>query len=271
MTRIHPTSIVDPRAELASDVEIGPYSVVEADVTIAAGCRLGPHVHVQGTTVIGRGTTVGAGTVLGAPPQHVAYDGTPRRLEIGRDNVIREHSSIHGSFVDGGATRLGDGCFVMAQAHIGHDTVVDDGAVISTGALISGHCHIGAGAIISGPVGIHQFVRVGRLAMVGGLSRVVQDIPPFVVAEGHPTRIRALNVVGLRRAGVGADERSELKRVFRELYRGDLPLRAALTQLSGRAPGPLAHELLSFYRGPSERGYTSFAVYGSKPDAGDTP
>ncbi len=131
MTQIHPTAIVDSKAELASDVEVGPFCVIEASVTIGTGCKLGPYVHIQGETRIGDDNTIGTGTALGHAPQHAAYQGEPRRLIIGNSNIMREYASIHGSWEQDGATRIGDRCFIMGQCHVGHDCVIDDEALAS--------------------------------------------------------------------------------------------------------------------------------------------
>lgn len=262
MTKIHPTAIVDSKAELASNVEVGPFCVIESNVTIDSGCKLGPYVHIQGETHIGKDNTIGTGTALGQAPQHAAYKGEPRRLIIGDGNTIREYASVHGSWEKDGATRIGNHCFIMGQCHIGHDCVVEDEVVLSNGALISGHTQIGSGTVISGPVGVHQFVRIGRLVMVSTFSGVGRDVPPFMIIEGRPNFIRGLNSVGLKRAGISSHSRLELRRVFRALYRGGKPVQEAVAELRETDLGPEARELVDFYQ-PSKRGITPFAAYKS--------
>ncbi|MEE8410071.1 MAG: acyl-[acyl-carrier-protein]--UDP-N-acetylglucosamine O-acyltransferase, partial [Myxococcota bacterium] len=163
-----------------------------------------------------------------------------------------------------GATRIGDRCFIMGQCHVGHDCVIDDEVILSNCALISGHTHIGSGAVISGPVGVHQFVRIGRLSMLAAFAGVGQDVPPFMVVEGHrPPFIRTLNAVGLKRAGISSDSRMELRRTFRALYRSGKPVNEAVAELHEQHLGPEARELVDFYQ-PSKRGITPFLPYRSR-------
>jgi UDP-N-acetylglucosamine acyltransferase len=248
-SRIHPTAVIDPKAQIDSSVEIGPYAIIEAGVRIDAGNRIGPHVHIQGETSIGRDNFIGSHTMLGHAPQHVAYRGEPRHLTIGERNQFREFVSIHRAFEEGAATTIGNDCMFMGFAHVGHDCQIGNGVILVNNTSIGGHTTIGDRAFVSGATGVHQFVRIGRLAFVGGILRITQDVPPFVMVDGNPPRIRALNSVGLRRAGVSPDSQTELRRVFKQLYLTTQPIRLALAALDVNALGPEARELVQFYEG----------------------
>lgn len=260
---IHPSAVIDPKAEIADGVEIGPFSVIEAGVRIGAGTKIGPHVHIQGLTEIGRDNFIGTGAVLGLPAQHTAYKGAPTRLVIGDRNTIREYASVHRAYQEGEATVIGNDCFLMGFSHVAHDCRIDDGAVIANGALVAGHVTIGSRAFVSGNVVIHQFCRIGRLAMLSGLSGFGADIPPFTLVQGIPGRIRGLNVVGLRRAGIGPESRKELKRLLHLLYRGDKTPREAIAGLNIEELGPEAREYVEFYTA-SKRGISTFQAYSRK-------
>lgn len=255
-SRIHPTAIVDPKAEIHESVEIGPYSIIEAGVRIGAGTKLGPHVHIQGRTTIGRDNFIGSHTTLGHAPQHMAYRGEPRHLKIGDRNQIREFVSVHRAFEEDGCTTIGDDCMFMGFAHIGHDCQVGNGVIIVNSTSIGGHAIIGDRAFVSGMAGVHQFVRIGRLAFVGGITKVTQDVPPFLMVDGTPLRIRALNSVGLRRAGLSTDAQKDLRRVFKHLYLTSQPIRQALASLDLDSLSPEARELVAFYEG-GKRGTVS--------------
>jgi UDP-N-acetylglucosamine acyltransferase len=252
---IHPTAIVDPQAELASDVEVGPFAVIEAGVKIASGTIIGPHVHVQGLTEIGPNNSIGTGSTIGLPPQHIEYRGAPTRLVIGSGNRIRECVSIHRAFREGEATVIGNDCFFMDGSHVAHDCRLGNGVIVANGVMLGGHVSVGDRAFISGLVAVHQFCRIGRLAMTQGLSGIGQDVPPFMIVGGFRAVIRALNVVGLQRAGVSTDVRAELKRLFRALYRSGKTIKAALEEVDRRELSPEGRELLDFYS-ESRRGIT---------------
>jgi UDP-N-acetylglucosamine acyltransferase len=228
---IHPTAVVEPSAELAEGVEIGPYAIIGADVAIGEGTRVGPHVIVEGRTVIGRNCALHIGAALGGAPQDRKYGGEPTSLIIGDDNEIREYVTIHRGSGEGAETVIGDGNLLMAYSHIGHNCRIGSHIMLTNYAGISGHVIIEDRAGIGGMVGVHQFVRIGRLAMVGGYSKVAQDVPPFMLVDGRPARPIGLNVLGLRRAGVPPETRDSLKRAFRLLYRSNLNLSQALDRI----------------------------------------
>jgi UDP-N-acetylglucosamine acyltransferase len=261
MTRIHPTAIIDPNAELDPSVEVGPFAFIEAGVKIGPNTTIGPYVHIQGLTEIGPDNKIGTGCTLGHAPQHTGYTGAPTRLKIGSGNVLREYVSIHRAFKEGDATVVGNNCFLMGFSHVGHDCEVQDGVILANSALLAGHVSVGSRAFISGNAGVHQFCRIGRLVMVGGGSAVNQDIPPYMIAEGRPALVRSLNTIGISRAGFGPELRTELKRLYRALYRAGKTVRAAIAEIDVAALKPELRELVEFHTSASKRGITPFAPY----------
>jgi UDP-N-acetylglucosamine acyltransferase len=244
---------IHPGARLGEGVSVGPFAVIEDEVEIGPGCQIRAHAVIRRFTRLGADNAVHEGAVLGGEPQDVAFEGADSRLEIGEGNRIREGVTIHRSSHAGGITRVGSGCFLMAQSHVAHDCVVEDGALLANNVALAGHVTIGAGAFLSGGVVVHQFCRVGRLAMVGGNTKVIKDCLPFVVTDGFPARARGLNMVGLRRAGLGAPEVRALKAAYRTLLRSGLVLEAALRELEAMGDPGVA-ELAAFARG-SRRGF----------------
>ncbi|RME93503.1 MAG: acyl-ACP--UDP-N-acetylglucosamine O-acyltransferase, partial [Verrucomicrobia bacterium] len=220
---IHPTAIIDPRAEVHPEATVGPYAVIEAGVRLGAGCVVGPGVHLAGWTEIGPRNRFHAGSVIGEAPQDLKYRGEPTRLIIGADNIFREHVTVHRSNTPEEPTVIGSGCFLMAGSHVGHNCRLGDRVILANGALLGGHVEVQDGAFISGNCVVHQFVRVGRLAMMQGGSAISLDLPPATIARGDNS-VSGLNVVGLRRAGVDAATRTELRRLFRVLLVPSRPL-----------------------------------------------
>jgi UDP-N-acetylglucosamine acyltransferase len=205
MTLVHPTAVIDPQAQLAPDVRVGPYAVVEGPVVLGAGCVLYAHSVVMGHTTLGTGNHVFPGAVLGAPPQDLKHAGEPTRLVIGNDNQFREHVTVHPGTRKGGAlTTVGSHGLFMVGSHVAHDCKVGDHVVLANHVLLAGHIRVGDRAILNGAAACHHFTTIGRLAYVGGLTRITQDIHPFTIVEGHPARVRAANVVGMQRAGLPA-------------------------------------------------------------------
>jgi UDP-N-acetylglucosamine acyltransferase len=250
---VHPTALIDAGADVGARVEIGPFAVVEGDTRVGEGCELRAHSVVKRFTTLGRSNVVHEGAVLGGEPQDVAFTGESSRLVLGDRNLIREGVTIHRSTRPGGTTVVGSDCFVMAYAHVAHDDHIGDRVILANNVALAGHVDIGEGAFLSGGVVVHQFCRVGRLAMLGGLSKVVQDCLPFVITDGNPARARGLNVVGLRRAGVKPPRLRPLKEAYRLLLRSGLPLEGALERMSALGD-PLVDEMVTFVRG-SERGF----------------
>jgi len=245
--KIHPTAVIDPSAQLADDVEIGAYSVVGEEAVIGAGTSLRPHVVIEPYTSIGSGCEVFSGAVLGGIPQDRKFKGEKSYLVIGNNNVIREHVTIHRAAGAGNATRVGNDNQIMAYCHIGHNCTLGNGITMANMVGLAGHVQVEERVGFGGFVGIHQFVRIGRLAMVGGYSKVVQDIPPFMLADGRPAKVLDLNVIGLRRSGVSARSRAALRQAYKMLYRSNMNMSQALETIeSDLEPGPERDYLLEF-------------------------
>ena len=224
---IHPTAIIDSTANIHETAEIGPYAVIEKSVIVGPRCRLGPYVYVLGETQIGEGNVFHAGCVIGDAPQDLKYKGAPTRLVIGDCNVFREQVTIHRSNKMEEDTVIGSNNLFMANAHVGHNCRIGDYVTMANGALLGGHVVINDRAFISGNCLVHQFVRVGMLAMMQGSAAISMDLPPFLMARSTNS-VCGLNVVGLRRAGFSADQRLELKRLYHLLFRGNQKMAAAL-------------------------------------------
>lgn len=234
---IHQTAVVHPGARLGEGVEVGPFGVIGEHVVIGDGTWIGPHVWVDGHTSIGQRCQVFPGATLGGPPQDHKYRGQPTQLIIGDDNLIREGVSIHRSNSEEEPTRIGARNMIMAFSHIGHNCQIGDDVMITNNCPIGGHVVIEDRAVLGGMVGVHQFVRIGTIAMVGGYSKVVRDVPPFTICDGRPAQPCGLNVVGLRRAGVSAEARDQLKRAYHLLFRSGLNLSHALAQVQAEVNG----------------------------------
>jgi UDP-N-acetylglucosamine acyltransferase len=253
MTRIHPSALVDPSSDLGEDVTVGPHAIIEEHVVIGSDCSIAAHAVVKRHTRMGRRNRVHEHAVIGGDPQDYKFKPCASRLEIGDDNIIREGVTIHRGSNEETTTRIGDGNFLMANCHVAHDCQLGNQIVIANGALLGGVVAVQDRAFISGAVTIHQFCRVGRLAMVAGSARIVQDCLPFVITDGVPGRARGLNTVGLRRAGMDAAEMQELKRAFRVLCCAGMILKEALAELATYS-APSVGELKRFIE-TSTRGF----------------
>ena len=230
-TLIHPTAVIHPGAELHPTVQVGPYAVIGNNVKVGPGTTIGAHVVIEGLTEIGARNHIFSGAVIGSEPQDRKYNGAPTWVKIGDDNQIREYTTINRATGEGEATVIGNGNLLMAYVHVAHNCVIEDSVVISNNLAMAGHVHIESKATIGGAVGIHQFVHIGRLAMVGGMSRIDRDVPPYMLVEGNPSRVRSLNLVGLKRSGLTAAELGQLKKAFRTLYRSGHTLSQSLEHL----------------------------------------
>lgn len=250
---IHPTAIVSPKAEVARDVRIGPYAVIEDDVVIGEGCEIAAHAVVKRFTTLGRGNRVYEHAVLGGEPQDVKFKHEPSRLIIGDDNLIREYVTLHRANGAGEVTRLGSRNFLMVGVHIAHNCVVGDDNVFANDVALAGHIVVEDHVFLSNNVGCHQFVRLGRYAMIGGKSKIVQDVLPFFITDGNPPRVRGLNSVGLRRAGFSSEARRALKNAYQLLFRSGLPLAEALARMAQLDDEHVNH-LLNFINN-SPRGF----------------
>lgn len=229
---IHPTAIIDPRVRLGPAVSVGAYSVIGPEVVLATGCRIGHHVVLEGQVVLGEGSRVGHGSVIGAPPQDLKYrEGMPSGVRIGADTVIREHVTIHRATRENGWTQIGDRCLLMSSSHVAHDCVIGDDVIIINYAGLTGHVRVDDRATVGGLSGIHPFARIGTYAYIGGCSKVNQDVPPFVVVDGAPATARSVNVIGLRRGGVGVEDRRRIQAAFRILYRSGLAPASAIQRI----------------------------------------
>ncbi len=249
---IHDTAIIARGAEVDPSVQVGPCTVIEEGVVIGPGCVIGPHCHFTGRTRVGSGNRFHAGCVMGDAPQDLKYKGAPTGLTIGDDNVFREHATVHRSNRPEEQTVIGSGNYFMANAHVGHNSLVGNHVILANGVLLGGHVVIQDRAFLSGNCLVHQFVRVGTLALMQGGSAISKDLPPFTIARGD-NGMCGLNVIGLRRAGFSAAQRLELKRLYRLLFRSGWRLKEALREAGEPAPQSPAAQLLEFVAG-SKRG-----------------
>ncbi|NLI09581.1 MAG: acyl-ACP--UDP-N-acetylglucosamine O-acyltransferase [Elusimicrobia bacterium] len=252
MTKIHPSAVISPDAKIADGVEIGPYSVIGPEVEIGEGTYVGPHCVIE-YSKIGKRNNIFASAFIGAPPQDYKYHGEKTYLEIGDENLIREGVSLHRGSPLTGLTKIGSGCFFMANSHVGHDCRLGNGIIMVNSAAAAGHTHIGDKAIISGLVGIHQFTRIGKYAMLSGGSMANLDIIPYVTAQGDRARPVGLNVVGLKRNGFSTEAIKAIKHVFKTLFFKNLKMKEALDKLYAENLPKEAVEILDFCK-ESKRG-----------------
>ena len=252
--KVHPTAIVDSNAKLGANVEIGAFSIIGSHVTIREQTTVQSHVVIEGEVAIGRGNFIGHGAIIGAPPQDISFS-TDRqtKVEIGNDNVIREYCTIHRGSPDGSVTKIGDKNFLMSGAHIGHNCLIGDNVVIANNCLLAGHVRVDDGAFLGGGSTFHQFMHVGRLVMVQGSSAFGKDLPPFIVAAER-NYVFGLNIVGMRRAGLSANDRSEIKEAFKLVYLSGLNTSQALGKAETMTFGAPAREFLDFVASAKKRG-----------------
>ena len=250
---IAPTARVHPDARIGPQTVVGEYAVIESDVVIGAFCRLEPHVFVKRFTTMGDRNEISAGTALGTDPLDKNFNGEPSYLTIGHRNKIREHYTISRGTKPGSVTTIGDDNFIMTSGHIAHDCKIGDNCVIASCALVAGYVEVEDQAFISGGVVVHQYSRIGRLAMIGGNSRINLDTPPFFLYSGFDAAPVGLNAVGLRRAGFTREQIAGIKRAYRLLYTDGLKLDDALARIESEVATPEALHLARFVRG-SKRG-----------------
>jgi UDP-N-acetylglucosamine acyltransferase len=244
---ISPLALVDPTAKIAEGVTIGPFCIVEANTSIGEGTSLESHVVVKRGTSIGKNCRVWPHVVLGHEPQDMKWKGEESYLKIGDNNILREMVTIHRATGEGEATTIGNNNLLMAYVHIGHNCSIGSNTMISNSTGISGHVTVEDKCVIGGFVGIHQFVHIGKMAMIGGLSKVVQDVPPFCIADGRPAKIHGLNTRGLRRNGVASEQRNQVGTAFKLLYRSGLNTSQALERVNAEVPvSPTLEYLTSF-------------------------
>lgn len=221
--KIDKLAYINPKAKLGKDVEVGPFSFIDQDVSIGDGTIIKNSVTVTGKTVIGKNNKIYHNATIGSDPQDFTFKGENTELIIGNNNLIREYVTINlGTKKGGGKTIIGNKNFIMACAHIAHDCIIEDNVVIANSVLLGGHIKIEKNACIMGLVGIHPFVTVGQFSYIGGLTRIVQDVPPFMIVEGHPSKVRQVNVVGLQRGRYKEDEIGIIKDVYKRIFRANI-------------------------------------------------
>jgi len=228
---VHPTAIVSPEAWLDEGVEVGPYSIIGPQVKIGKETSLSSHVHIEGDTEIGERCRIFPGAVIGTGAQAHLPKAVRSSVSIGDDNIIREWVTIHSSMKEGGRTLIGSRNMFMANAHIAHDCVLGNDITMANLATLGGHVTVEDGVVVGGLTGVHQYVRIGRLAIIGGLSKVVMDVAPFSMVDGRPAQFRGLNAVGLRRAGFDSARRLRVRRALKELFGGRTSLSISIPQV----------------------------------------
>lgn len=253
---VHSTAVVSPGAQLGEGVEIGPYSVIGPQVTIGAGTRLMSHVVLDGRTTIGRECTVFPFASIGTQTQDLKYKGGKTYVEIADRTTVREYVTINSGTNEGEVTKVGSDCHIMAYAHVAHGSVVGNEVIMANGASLAGEVIVEDQANIGGLTGVHQFVRIGRMCFVGGMSRITQDCPPYMIVVGIPAEVPGINSVGLARRGVPDESQALLKQAYKLLYRSGLSTRQAIERIQGEVTMCPEVEYLLAFVGKSERGIT---------------
>ena len=255
--RVHPTAYIHPDAVVHPTCDIGPHVVIEGPVRIGAHCHLGPSVVVMGNTDIGPECQIHAHAVIGDIPQDRKYTGAISYCRIGQGCVIRESVTIHRASIEQATTIIGNECHLMTCSHVAHDCILADEVTLVSGALLGGHVQIGSQAIISGNVGIHQFVRVGQLAMLGGVAMISRDVPPFTMTD-HQGEIIGLNAVGLARRGISNAEQQDLKNLFRVICRSGMSHSRSLELAEELALTDIGRQFVEFFQVDTQRGFCRF-------------
>ncbi|MBU4252902.1 MAG: acyl-ACP--UDP-N-acetylglucosamine O-acyltransferase [Candidatus Omnitrophica bacterium] len=253
---IHPSAIVSPKAKLASGVSVGPFSIISDQASIGADTKIGAHCVIEGNTTIGKNCEIFTGAVIGSRPQDLKFKGEKVFLEIGNNNIIREYCTLNPGTAEGSKTSVGDDNLLMAYSHVAHDCRVGNGCVLANNSTLAGHVSIEDKAVIGGIVAIHQFVRIGMLAIVGGCSKVVQDIPPFSTCDGHPARVYGLNLIGLRRKGISHDAINKIDQAFKLIFNSGLSAKHALERVEKEIEKTEEIIYLVNFLKSSERGFT---------------
>lgn len=253
--RWHESAFIHPNAQIGKDVEIGPYAVIGDEVEIGDGCRIEAHVNIQGPTRIGNNVKIYHSASVGCDPQDLKYKGERSYLFIGDNTIIREYVTIsRGTECGGLETRIGSNCLIMANAHVAHDCQVGNNVILVNSVALGGHVVVEDKAVIGGLSGIHQFCKIGRMAMVGACSKVVKDVPPYVTVDGNPAKVAGVNVTGLRRNNVSSETRDEIRKAYRILYRSNLNTTQAVEVLeTSLTASPEIEHFIGFLKG-AERG-----------------
>ena len=255
---IHPTAIIDPAAQLGAGVRVGPYAVIEGAARIGDGCTIQAHAVIGAHVVMGRDNVIGCGAVIGGDPQDFAFGPEVRsEVLIGDGNRIREHCTIHRGTTEGSRTVVGNSCFLMAGAHLGHNARIGDHVILANNVALGGHVVVEDRAFLGGGSSFHQYIRVGRLAMCQGLSGFSKDLPPFTIGI-EINGVAGLNMVGMRRAGLSREQRAEIKEAFALLYRRGLNTAQALAAARERSWGADAAALFEFVAAAKKRGICDF-------------
>ena len=254
-THLHPTAIIDPAAKLGTGVQIGPYAVIGANVELGDGCRVGHHATIDGPAKIGPRNEIFPYAAIGFKTQDLKYKAEPTHLEIGEGNVFREFSTIHRGTGPGEKTIIGDGNLFLAYSHVAHNCIVGNKTIFSNNATLAGHVTVGDHAVISGLSAVHQFCRIGAHAIIGGCAKIVQDVPPFLIADGNPAQLRGVNHIGLERRGFSEPDIKALRRAYRLLADKTLNFSQAVAKFeaSDDALNPHVHTLVTFLQ-TTERG-----------------
>jgi UDP-N-acetylglucosamine acyltransferase len=253
MNKIHPTAIISPEVEIGNNVEIGPYAIIEGKIKIGDNCKIFPSVHIQGYTEIGENTKIFTGAIIGSIPQDLKYKGDITYLKIGKNNTIREYVTINPGTSAGEETIIGDNNLIMAYAHIAHNCKVGNNVIIANSGTLAGHVEIDDYAIIGGLVGIHQFCRIGKHSIIGGCSKVVMDIIPFIMADGHPARPYGLNIIGLKRRNFSEEKIKILNEAYKIIFKSGLNTSQALKKLEEMNDCEEVKEIIEFIKS-SKRG-----------------
>lgn len=252
--KIESSAIISKKAKLASDIEVGHYTIIGDNVAIGAGVKIGAFCVIEGNTTIGKNCQIFTGAVIGSQPQDLKFKGEKNFLEIGDNNIIREYCTFNPGTGEGGRTVVGNDNLFMAYSHVAHDCLVGNSCIIANNGTLAGHVTIEDKAVVGGLVAIHQFVHIGTLSIIGGCSKVVQDIPPYSTCDGHPARVYGLNLVGLRRNGFSKDAISELNKAFKTVFNSGVSAKHAIEKLEKESkPGKEVSYLINFIR-KTERG-----------------
>lgn len=250
---IHPTAIIHSKAELAADVTVGPFCVIEAEVRVSAGCRLYQGVYLTGRTTIGENCELHPGVIIGHAPQDAKYNGERSYCRIGKNTILREYVTVHRGTMADSETVVGDDCFLLGGAHVGHNARVGNNVTLINNVALGGHVEVEDRVTVGGATGVHQFVRIGELAMITGNARVAKDVPPFALVESAG-RIAGLNRLGMRRAAMPADEVREIREAYRLLYGRGGSFREAVQRTCDLVKTPAGQRLARFLQASTDRG-----------------
>jgi len=270
VNKIDSTAKIGKEVELGEGIEIGPYSILQGKIKVGDYTKVGAFAIMEGRVKVGSYCNIGHHVVIGTPPQDLSYRGEETQVIIGDRTTLREFVTVHRATGEGKVTSIGDDCFIMAFCHIAHNCHLGNGITMANNSALTGHVEVEDFATLSGWVGVHQFVRLGKLVMIGGLSKVVMDIPPYTLADGHPARLFGLNVVGMKRRGIEKEKREQIHQIYRLLYHSNLPRSQALQKLKSSSFDPqLIEEIVGFWD-KSKRGVTRWIKGRKNNDEEDT-